>query len=333
MADFINNGLAGVGWIGADIERSLAKKDNFFFGWGRAIGETIEDHAKLAHFIDMRKKGMSAEAAADSVRKYLFDYSDISDFERQAMKTLMPFYTWSRKNIPLQVEKLITQPEKIARLGKIKAEIEGQFDRSVKPPEMLIPKWMKDKLPVYMGGNQKVAKYSMLGGYVPSADLGNALTPLKTALNLVSPFVKVPLELDSNYSFFFQNEISKYEGHREKFLGINLPTQWKYVLGQIRPLNEIHKVFKLRYNPMQKNYEQKIGQGLQEYITSFKTYENSIKYMKQNFAGKGWKPATIYQKIKVDHNKAKKSGNKKEALRLKRLLDKHDEMMKIQLGQ
>jgi len=332
MAEFIGQGLKGVGWFGADIEKQLGKKTNIFFGFGQAIGETIEDHARLAHFIAKREKGLSAQAAADSVQKYLFDYSELSDFERLTLKPIMPFYTWSRKNLPLQVETLITQPGKIAQLGKIKAEIEAQTDKKFKPPEMMLPQWMKERLPVYMGGNAKVSKFSMLGGYLPSADLGEAMNPLKKALSLVTPFAKVPLELEANYSFFFKNEITEYEGQREEFFRMKIPASWKFVLTQIRPLNEINKVFKDRYNPLQKNYEMKIGQGLKEYLTSFKIYDLDVKYMKQNFAGKGWSPATVYQKIQSDHRKAKKSGDKKEAKRLQQLLDKHDAMSEVQLG-
>jgi len=333
MAEFIDEALAGVGWIGADIEKSLTKKPNFLFGWGQALGETIEDHAKLAHFIAKRKAGFSKAGAAESVQKYLFDYGDVSDFERIWMKTLMPFYTWSRKNLPLQIETLIKTPEKIARLGKVRSAFEQGFDKKDKPPAMILPDWMKEKLPVYMGGDKKISKFGMIGGWLPSADLGNVLEPLKTAMSNVSPFLKGSFELNANYNTFFKNEISEYEGQRDEFLGLHIPKKWAYVVSQIRPLNEIHKVFKLRYDPLTKDYERKMGKGLQEYITAFKIYENDIKYLKQNVSGKGWSPATTYQKIQRDQRRAKKMGEikgfgqgryKEEAKRLQELLDTYD---------
>lgn len=336
MAEFLSEGLGGIGQMGADIQKSLKEPGKLYkytFGWGRAIGETIEDHAKLAHFISKRKKGFSSGAAARSAQKYLFDYGDLSDFEQMWMKSIAPFYTWSRKNMPLQIETLIKTPEKIARMGKLKAAIEQGYDKKNKPKAMLLPKWMKERMPIYMGGDKNISKFSMLGGWLPSADIGDVLEPLKTAFSNVSPFLKGGFELNANYNTFFRQEISQYPGQREKFLGLHIPRGWKFVLQQIRPLTETDRVFKLRYDPLTKDYEKKIGKALTEYVTGFKVYENDLKYLKRNVSGKGWSPSTIYQKIERDLNAAKKKGRvkgigqqsyKDEAKRLKELLDTYD---------
>lgn len=57
-------------------------------------------------------KGVSLEKAIDKSKKALFDYNDLSEFEQQVMKRIIPFYTWSRKNIPYQIENLLLQPMK-----------------------------------------------------------------------------------------------------------------------------------------------------------------------------------------------------------------------------
>src|SRR3990167_3211792 len=85
----------------------------------RAIGTVIEDNGKIAHFVSKLKQGLSPREAAASVRKYLFDYTDLTDFEKQVMRRIIPFYTWIRKDIPLQIESLVRTPGKPAAVGDI----------------------------------------------------------------------------------------------------------------------------------------------------------------------------------------------------------------------
>ncbi len=96
--------------------------------FNRHVGTYQENVYRLAHFLDKRKKGMSPEDAAMSVKKYLFDYGELTDAERQIMKRYMPFYTWSRKNIPLMVETLFKNPSKINTVGKQVRSTQAQFD-------------------------------------------------------------------------------------------------------------------------------------------------------------------------------------------------------------
>ena len=68
--------------------------------------------------MDRVSKGESFEDASKAVRKYLFDYTELAPFEQNVMKRILPFYTWSRKNIPLQISSLLKSPQKYARYGK-----------------------------------------------------------------------------------------------------------------------------------------------------------------------------------------------------------------------
>ena len=75
--------------------------------------QRIEDPAKLAMFVHELRQGKSAEQAALTVRKILFDYDELTPLERQ-IRDFVPFYTWTRKNIPLQLTTLVTAPSKIS---------------------------------------------------------------------------------------------------------------------------------------------------------------------------------------------------------------------------
>jgi len=70
-----------------------------FFQIAGGIGQAVEQQARLANYLAARKAGMSAFEAAALVNKTLFDYGDLTDFERHVMRRGFPFYTWTSKNL------------------------------------------------------------------------------------------------------------------------------------------------------------------------------------------------------------------------------------------
>jgi hypothetical protein len=45
-----------------------------------------------------------------------FDYQDLSDFERNVMRNILPFWTWTRNNVPLQFRAILMNPGKVNTL-------------------------------------------------------------------------------------------------------------------------------------------------------------------------------------------------------------------------
>lgn len=86
-----------------------------------------EDFVRTAAFlrgIDMYGLEDGGDAAASMVRATQFDYADLSPFERDVVRMLVPFYTWMRNNVPLQARALLTDPRK--PLGAVRAQQELQ---------------------------------------------------------------------------------------------------------------------------------------------------------------------------------------------------------------
>lgn len=80
----------------------------------REVGTASEDWMRTAHYLAKRRQGFSPAEAAAAVKKYHFDYSDVTQFERSVMKRFIPFYTFSSKNLPPLLEDLVTRPAKLA---------------------------------------------------------------------------------------------------------------------------------------------------------------------------------------------------------------------------
>lgn len=104
----------------------------------------IEDPAKWALFKDQLRKGKTPEQAALHVKKFLFDYSELTDLERGLRDYgVVPFYAWMRKNIPLHLNQLIENPGRV-RAAQLAYTAPGRL--AGRPDEVLAqPDWLADE--------------------------------------------------------------------------------------------------------------------------------------------------------------------------------------------
>lgn len=242
-------GVLGQGWYGADIEttieRAMKRTPKYpSIQWGMNVGTTIENNARLAHYLDRLNKGDDTLTAAKSVKKYLFDYQDLTQFERQIMKRAMPFYTWTRKNIPLQLQNIWEQPQKYATLSPLL--------RNRDPQDLLRLKYSQpslyEKFPVELQREIDTVTYVPLEGIISAADLTKMVRPQELLIEMLSPYLKAGIELSINKSFFFEDEIQKYPKETQEILRMDIPVRLKYVITSILPqsrlLNEMNKIVK-----------------------------------------------------------------------------------------
>jgi hypothetical protein len=92
---------------------NVAKKvgDNAPIKKIRTAGEFFDDFTRLANFVNgLDKYGGDANKAATQVREYLFNYNELSKADR-TMRTLVPFWNWTKRNIPLQMKLLMENPK------------------------------------------------------------------------------------------------------------------------------------------------------------------------------------------------------------------------------
>jgi len=249
MADDIiiqaeKTGVLGHGWYAADIETGIQRaiQGDGLIGKGMAFGATIENNARLAHFLDKIEKGDDAFTAAKSVKKFLFDYQDLTAFEKQIMKRLFPFYTWTRKNVPLQAQQLWQQPEKYMVLSPAL--------RSRDEQDLLRLKYARpdlyERLPIEIGRTVDTVTYMPLEGVIPAGDLAKMVRPQELFVELLTPYLRAPIELGMNKSFYFESEIQKYPNETQELLRMDIPVKFTAVsvLPQARLLNEINKIVK-----------------------------------------------------------------------------------------
>ena len=252
------SGVINDGWYAKDIDVALTSdiaggswnplKQNFgLFRANRALGTASENNARIAHFISKLREGDTIENAAASVKKYLFDYGELTEIEKGVFKRLIPFYTWTRKNIPLQMKKLFQEPEKFAAISKATKAIESGVE---KPDERYLGDYIKNNVGVRVGTDKEGnTLYFLMGNWLPAAQAIDFLSqPIENFVQSVSPFIKTPIETWSNQSSYFKDsfgkpsKIERYPKENQSFLGFTMRKKVVNILKNIRVLNELDKL-------------------------------------------------------------------------------------------
>ena len=180
------------------------------------------------------------DVASQQVKNALFDYRDVSKFERNVLKRTMPFYTWTRKNIPAQLKHLVLNPERAEKLHLAKEQFEhetGDLNYSD------YGKFWGERVPIFLGEENKgvVEAFTALN-VLPMADLQRMFRPQHLLTEMVTPLIKEPLEQIANYDTFRKGPITETAGEMKDYFGIALPA-WAWKLVQvIVPLTEINRL-------------------------------------------------------------------------------------------
>ena len=334
-------GVVGKGWYGADIEEGIKKEigkgflrkslktkagkitsGDIIIEKGMAFGTTIENNARMAHFIDRLNKGDDVFAASKSVKKFLFDYGDLTQFEKTTMKRFFPFYTWTRKNIPLQLEQLWQHPEKFMKAAPA---FRARNEQDLLKLKYANPN-LYDRLPVEYKRTADTVTYIPLEGLLPGGDLAKLATnPQEMFVEMLTPGLKYIMEEIFNKSLYFDSEIQKYDKETQEFLRQDISPKIKHalttILPQARLLNELNKLVRKKIEGKEElTTDEKI---LSKTLTSI--YKVSHKELKNRALYHLRDKATELQR---GYARAKRKDRTKEMERIKKTLAEYRELMK-----
>lgn len=245
------------GFVNTEFDRQYSKssarlRDNELTNLGmrghdnlRSAGEWYEDYLRMAHFADVMRKSdkpiaEAAKESADAVRKYHFDYTDFTDFEKTVMLRAFPFYKWTRKAAPLMLTMLFTKPGKMMAYPKVMNATSNMLttddlaedDNGYAPNyEGIVPGWMQD-LWLYKIG-ESPAQTAMEGGGGETESYGGLATPQMDALKstaapgpfaygMLNPLFKLPIEVAEGHTL---SEEDQQEGRTVKGVLSNLDTR------------------------------------------------------------------------------------------------------------
>jgi len=179
-----------------------------FGGRAQKVAHTISEgrdhYVRLAHYINELKKSSKPfeQATADAaavVRKWHPDGMDLTKFERNVVRRILPFYSWTRKAFPLIVESLVATPGKVMAYPKamyLMQNVMGIDTGPMSDPfpyDQLFPDWIQEKGigPMFGGpGN-----YTVVNPSEPTLDMISQLNhPGKMTAGLLNPAIRIPIE-------------------------------------------------------------------------------------------------------------------------------------------
>lgn len=183
----------------------------------RGASELEAHNTRLAHFIDVVRKSNGNdlpkifEEASRRSRKFHPSGIDMTDFERNVLRRIIPFYSWLRKSTPLLLEGMVMNPSVTvlpAKIGEALQQANG-IDTTRDQPfpvDQMFPEWLRDEgigpigLPDGALGkfsNQTPPGYVQAGvGLNPLSQLlAQIQHPGKTLGSGLTPAIQIPLEL------------------------------------------------------------------------------------------------------------------------------------------
>lgn len=105
--------------------------------WWAKGGVSIENMTRLANFMHGLSTTGDAAKAAAQVRKYLFNYHEMTQMDK-GIRALVPFWMWTRNNLPLQFGQFF----KNTRIYENFVRIKDGWDKQTGATDL--PDWAKD---------------------------------------------------------------------------------------------------------------------------------------------------------------------------------------------
>ena len=284
----VKRGVYESGMYGQDLGTGAARSSNIpgstewsVLNKAFAAGKTVENNARLALFVDSIAKSLKQagrrgqtkfkpdemekilDDASINVRKSLFDYGDLSDVEKRYMKRVAPFYTWTRKNIPAQLQAIALHPDRANKLNILVNALQSGVPRIDSND---IDQWVKDQYPIFLNAEDSEQTYTFITAlsYLPTAELNRIFQDPKSMAHMFAqmgtPLLKIPMEIIFNYDTFREKPIDVIEYERnakfgegifksvpgltgsQDFLGIKVTPHQKHLLQALVLLGEVDRL-------------------------------------------------------------------------------------------
>ena len=215
-------GIVRVGVNGITDPRLHPFADNFIFKGVNKVKNVVDNingsgdnMFRLNIFVDGLEQGMEAADAITRMHKVMFDYQyALSPFERDVMRRIFPFYTFSRFNIPLSLEVAFKHPGYFAALHKANMTVrtgEGEeYERLmpsyIKDNWMFSPRVQGNELHVTTGRNIfAVEDLGFLGDMIRSGNIRDGV--FDEIFSRMNPLYKLPIEFAVGKNLYFKNDI------------------------------------------------------------------------------------------------------------------------------
>jgi hypothetical protein len=161
--------------------------DNRVTRFSRKYGQMSDNMSRFILGFDAAKQGMTSDMATARVRKFYFDYEDLSKLDR-TMKQFVPFWIWTSRNLPLQLENMWLNPKPYAIYNSFVRNIRDKESEQRKP----LPSFLQEVQAFQLPGMGAYAAPDLNFTRVQQ-QLSQFANPKKLGTNL-NPLFRIPTE-------------------------------------------------------------------------------------------------------------------------------------------
>lgn len=184
------------------------------FRAARAIGNFVETQQKATAYITALKDGKSVKEALDLAAKAGFDYRALTPFESKVLRRIIPFYSFTRKNLELQLKTLGENPQRVSNIMKAMRDAQGD----VSPEEkQFLPDFVKEGFFTKVG-NDKYGQPQFITQYGTPIEQFAGLFGENQVLRTISqfnPLLKAPIELGIGKDSFRKQDLKDVYNAKE----------------------------------------------------------------------------------------------------------------------
>jgi hypothetical protein len=167
--------------------------DNKLLDLSRNTGQKLEGSARFMLAYDSVAKGFTPDETFNRTRRYLIDYGEKSILD-EAMRDIIPFWTWMSRNLPLQIVNRWANPKPYLMYEKFSRNLRQDLEEGE-----VTPGYLAENEAINLGGG----KYLNLD--MPFSRIDDQVSDLTNPgswLGYVNPGIKVPIELMTNKNTF-----------------------------------------------------------------------------------------------------------------------------------
>src|SRR5690606_675998 len=306
-------------------------RENYAIEAGKAFGVWVEDNLRGALFIKKLKEGYPPHEAANFVRNYHFDYSELPEWAKRARDyQIAPFISWAVKNLPNELATLFQQPGKVAGVVKFARAVEAEAEGPRPTPEE-IPSFLI--FPVYVGrdeaGNPRFANILSAWGMLDVAEIST--DALRYAVLQLHGWLQEFLEQAVNWDFYFQRNIVPPELER---VGAPAPSgpfglhpRLEHALQTLRPYTLVERFYDPNITPTQAlirsltSYTEYTSDPYYSRVAPFRNFEDAVSYYRSQIF-----------KYRARAQEAMQRGDVRAAYLNQRLADQWEQAFRENLG-
>ena len=162
-------------------------------------------------FTELGKKKTIEQMAGEAVNKVLFDPVDLTNFENKVMRRLIPFYTFTKKNIAFQFANMGNNLQNYNRLMKGYNSLMSDFGEDKEN----IADYLKDNMYIPIPKIDKDGNYKFVKATIPFGDVNDILSnPLNAVFSKATPVLRTPYELMTGKNTFTGRDIESFPGQK-----------------------------------------------------------------------------------------------------------------------